>query len=362
MGCKKLSKRAVHDEVGPYTTAAVVLNRSGIRYVLWGQLALTLAFRCPVFYDSDFESVDYVIEDGDLLRAVEVLERNSYKQETGTKFVLSGCSIDDVPQFQFPEVTTLSYYGPDEHPQFPCLPRPLPVNLIPASLVKFEFRFRHTKSFIIHLYHESELDWPVHHATLPGMFDSTLSLLRTHARQKEDLYSHCVFAETYYVFKEDYIGLSDEEIRRALLWQHAVRSLTALMFYTFSRHETGLYASYDELPRSKKDVASNLSGENRELYLQLCIHPDVEEERRAMVIRYREDPGVTDEEDAYGDETWEEVFGVTPAASDSDERPPCNGYEVSQTIQSENYSHLCAPLSPMPISMNNDFFVYSAFH
>ncbi|RPA84646.1 hypothetical protein BJ508DRAFT_323553 [Ascobolus immersus RN42] len=314
MSYRKASKRAVHDEAGPYTTAAFVLNCFGIRYVIWGHFALLLAFRCPAMYDADLESVDYVIADNDVLRAVKTLERFSYKQETDAKFVLSGCSYD-VGQYPFPEVRTLSYCGPDEDPVYPGLPRPLPINLIPASLVKFEFRLRHTKTFNIHLYEDSEWDWPVCHATLPAMLDSTLSLCRTYARQEEDLDSHRIFTEKYYVFEEDYMGLSDEEIRRALLWQHAVRSLTALMFYTFSRHETGLYASYAELPRRKKDVAGNLSGENRELYLQLCIHPDVEEERKAVICRYREDPGVTDEEDAYGDETWEEVFGVIPAVS-----------------------------------------------
>ncbi|RPA84633.1 hypothetical protein BJ508DRAFT_374259 [Ascobolus immersus RN42] len=226
------SRECVHDEVGPYTTAAIPLNNSRIRYVLWGSYALHLAFRCPPYWKPELETVDYVIADTDFARAIEVLQKHSYKQQDGVKVGMSG---NYVKVGQFSEIAMLSYCGPDVDPEDPELPRPLPVNLIPASLVHFSFEdHRYVTYFDIQLYEESEFNWRVYHATLPGMLDSTLCLLRKNAKQDSD-FDH-IYSVHRYLSRKSYEQLSSTEVRRDVLWTHAVRTLGCLEEYVSCRH------------------------------------------------------------------------------------------------------------------------------
>ncbi|RPA81942.1 hypothetical protein BJ508DRAFT_306091 [Ascobolus immersus RN42] len=258
--------------VAPYTSAFRFLNNAGMNFVLWGDHALYLAFGIPNYHH--FTDIDIVIADDDVVRAATVLEENGYLvlQETPykietvffTAFHKSG---------KFPEVSVLKHSCGNNKSVVDGLGhghRCRLLNLIPASLVMFETNNRAYRQLLDYVDPKSKIGWLVPYPTLAGLLDAAMSLMREYESDEEEGYCWRRFLGD--LMSGRYNDMSDEEIRKVVLWTHGNQMWTRLQTYAYGKRAAlTIYDSFDDLPSTMERVAALLGRENRDFYLELCV-------------------------------------------------------------------------------------------
>ncbi|RPA78125.1 hypothetical protein BJ508DRAFT_349776 [Ascobolus immersus RN42] len=301
----KMSKENAHSIVGPNTTAAVYLNNAKVKYVLWGHHALALVFRVQITWI--LEQLSIIVADEDFALAIETLKQHSYVQKSKVNIGLMR-SLTHSGYGKFPECAIFEYHVPQEFRLLGAKAKrdenlqPREIVLFPASLVNFSFD---TPSYIKHttvrLSKEKESpSWVVARPTLPGILDSALSMMRLNEGEIKD---------------------RDDGGRKFTLRRFGTYIWNEVVMYAFNRKDAlRQYRSIEELPKRMRDVADNLSAENKDYYLKLCIAEGTH--RRQKLYSNVDDLARmdTDEEEAYDGETWEEYFGVANL-SGKDESP-----------------------------------------
>ncbi|RPA72646.1 hypothetical protein BJ508DRAFT_334860 [Ascobolus immersus RN42] len=282
-------QKAGSEALKPYLNALTPLIRadSDIPYVIWGHHALYLAFQNRPYWITT--ELDIVLPDTDLPRTIKALSEHGFAHRKGeVKKGMYGMppSTKD-PLGSFPEIARISCTSNTMFTPNPSTyryhkggsPKPYVLNLIPASLVKFNFdRPDYITGTALRLDCYSGVaslnGVMVRHPTIPGMMDAALSLRRSYTGRGSDLEnlvslcSGCIFWD-----RRNLEGVTEEEIRKMVLWQHGHDIWMQLKEHLRWRGRKFMRTGKErsEVVRRWEAVGGRLSEANRELWRRTSI-------------------------------------------------------------------------------------------
>ncbi|RPA86274.1 hypothetical protein BJ508DRAFT_358378 [Ascobolus immersus RN42] len=303
----RVSKWTAQRCVGPRVDVTKYFNEHKVNYGLWGSLGLLLGMLCSPRETPN--EVDFVIADRDLLSACSIVEKLGYVRQAEGKTGIFGFppkvgKLEEIQRFCPRKQGTNAPTNP------------LPINLIPASLVDF----RDTEPAYIM---ESEVVgrngdvWKVCHPSLPGLMDAALSMTDKHARDEDQ---HDFPHYTMFDIRRDaYTNMPINELRSQMLFFHGKSMWLQMVDITFKWEDQGGRDSYEEIPERLLNLAYLLKPSNGEYFLDLILTFPV----------YDEDFWEL-EEKQFAEESWEEVFGVDAVEDELPVQEPVTAFHATQ--------------------------------